>query len=104
MKFIISSKYFYEKVTEALNNEAEFVDFNNGVMHFVNGIPEEGVFVSIEKITEIQDQNLKLDRNKLYDLLHFLKLLEEQPIVVEVNDFGFEYSAQFQITQCIAKF
>ena len=104
MKFIISNKYFYEKVTEALNNEAEYIDFNNGVMHFVNGIPEESVFVSIEKITEIEDKHIKLDKNKLYDLLHYLKLIEEQPIVVEVTDFGFEYSAQFQITQCVAKF
>jgi len=105
MKAIVSSLYLAKTLEKVLKNKGfNEIVFNKNCW-ILNRSEKPDVILDIHYTKDSGNdmEFVKIDRVQCYKLLEFLRLLPEQPIVIEIIDYGNE-DIKIQLTQFVANF
>lgn len=105
MKALFSTTYLANQLEKALTDKGfDKIEFGDDEWVFnCAGNNLIGVSVSYTRDSSRALEILYIDRSQWYKLLQFLKLLPEQPIVLEISDFG-DDDVKLRLSQFIADF
>lgn len=105
MKALFSTKYLAAQLEKALKNKGfDKIEFKDKEWIF-NRTEKKPIEVSVDYTRDSSRslQTLYIDRMQWFKLLQFLKQLPEQPIVLEISDYG-EDDVQLKLLQFVAVF
>lgn len=103
MKTIISSLYLKSKVKKAINNRLSKIKIQNNNISF---ICEDKKIYEVSLAAELQiDKEILIEADIMqwYNIYQFLNMIEEQPIVMELDDYS-ETILNVKFSQFVARF
>jgi hypothetical protein len=105
MRAIISTKYLAERLYKALQNKGfnqiEFKD-KEWVLNRTEK-PSLSISVDYTRDSSREFNTLQIDRVQWFKLYQFVKILPEQPIVLEISDYGND-EIKIRLCQFVADF
>lgn len=105
MKALFSTLYLANQLEKALKNKGfNTIEFNGNEWN-LNRIDKKHIVIVADYVREERPErhSLNVDRAQWVRLLQFLKLLPEQPIVLEV-DFWDSFDVRIRLSQFVADF